>query len=192
MDHSGVCANGGRNVVGFDDTAHSRAALEWAAREARIRRVCLHVVHSRTDRGQDRTEQEVQRILRATDAAGPDFVIESAGTDPVETLVVASHGAALLVAGTHEPEPFLGVVETSVSRRAAARATCPVAIVRQETAGLTESYGRIVVGIDETLSALDALRFAAAEAWARGCEVRTVHVLTRPGPEPWVDRLSYL
>ncbi|MGN6634703.1 MAG: universal stress protein, partial [Oryzihumus sp.] len=47
-----------------------------------------------------------------------------------EALVAASHGAAVLVVGAHPAGRFAQLV-TSVSHRAAAFATCPVAFVRQ-------------------------------------------------------------
>ncbi len=193
MSHTSSCANRDRIVVGVDHTAHSQAALGWAGQEAKIRNTCLHVVHSRVHRESRPVETYVNAVLRPLHV---EFVVESVPTSPMETLIAESDGAALLVVGTHL-QGDVGVFETSVSRRTAARATCPVAIIDEKHAGRDlNMYKRIVVGVDETASARNALQWAATEAHHRDCEMYMIHVARRPDPaDPgWrpEDLLHYL
>ncbi len=223
--HTPLCGSRDRIVVGVDDTGHSRAALRWAAEEARLRHTHLHVVHTYGDESLGRPSlREVlhqlapglpgeptaqQREARQREEAADleegrlsDFLagalppipveIESmpeslavAGSAP-ETLVAASHGAALLVVGTHQEG------RASVARRTQSKATCPVAVVREgqrlglhatvASAGTHEVHDRIVVGVDDSFSARDALWFAANEAVARsglhdGADQRAVELV---------------
>ena len=102
---------------------------------------------------------------------------------PAEVLVAASHGAALLVVGSHERGPF-GHMLTSLAGRGAAFTTCPVAVVRDGRHEHPRS-GTVVVGIDDSFTSWDALRWAATEAQYRDAELKVVHVaFLRPGMLP--------
>ena len=102
---------------------------------------------------------------------------------PAEVLVAASHGAALFVVGSHERGPF-GHMLTSMAGRGAAFATCPVAVVRDGRHEHPRS-GKVVVGIDDSFTSRDALRWAGTEAQYRDAELKVVHVaFLRPGMLP--------
>jgi uncharacterized protein len=102
---------------------------------------------------------------------------------PAEVLVAASHGAALLVVGSHERGPF-GHMLTSMAGRGAAFTTCPVAVVRDGRYEHPRS-GKVLVGIDDSFTSWDALRWAATEAQYRDAELKVVHVaFLRPGMLP--------
>lgn len=102
---------------------------------------------------------------------------------PAEVLVAASHGAALLVVGSRERGPF-GHMLTSMAGRGAAFTTCPVAVVRDGRYEHPRS-GKVVVGIDDSFTSWDALRWAATEAQYRAAELKVVHVaFLRPGMLP--------
>lgn len=96
-----LCGSRDRIVVGVRDTASSRAALKWAAQEARIRKTHLHVVNF-VEHGEQLTEGFLRDFIH--DTFEPDGVpvdIESAtipGEIP-ESLAAGSHNAALLVLG---------------------------------------------------------------------------------------------
>ena len=205
--HTPLCGSRDRIVVGVDESGHSRAALRWAAEEARLRHTHLHVVHTYGPEALGRPslrevlrdllpgapgsptaqQREARQREEAADqqegwlttflaGALPPIPVEIesmpeslavAGSAP-ETLVAASHGAALLVVGTHQDG------RASVARRTVAKATCPVAVVREgqrlglhgtvATAGSDDVHDRIVVGVDDSFTARDALWFAADEA----------------------------
>ena len=181
-EHTRLCGAPDRVVVGVDDTTLSREALRWAAREAVWHTSHLHVVHaSEADEAQaeavvramlDEVFQQVHvppelELDRAP--AGPPVVeVEylRARSRAPEALVAASHGAAVLVVGAHPTSSFAQLV-TSVSHRAAAFATCPVAFVRQGQYQDPPAHARVGVGVDDSQTARDALRWAAREVSLR-------------------------
>ena len=168
--HTPLCGSRDRVVVGVDRSGASKAALAWAAEEARLRHTHLQVVHATTD-AEDPTEQLTDVLTEVVPTLHID--IDSVPSSAAETLVAAAHGAALLAVGNHvraNPDE----AAKSVARRAAAFATCPVAFVRAGARlGLPPHNGRssdpgarnrIVVGVDDSFTARDALWFAANEA----------------------------
>ena len=181
-EHTPLCGDPDRIVVGVDDTIHSREALRWAAREARWHSSHLHVVHG-SEAEPAQAEEVVLAMLKEVNReerppAAPDsdraptsfplVEVEYLRVDSraPEALVAASHGAALLVVGTHTTSAFAQLL-TSVSHRAAAFATCPVAFVHQGQYLEPPTRTRVVVGVDDSYTARDALRWAAREVWLR-------------------------
>jgi nucleotide-binding universal stress UspA family protein len=65
----------------------------------------------------------------------------------------------------------------------AARAMCPVIVVRGEERNLRGSLGRVVVGVGDATADTGAVRFAAREARARGCALTAVRAWRRPAHE---------
>jgi nucleotide-binding universal stress UspA family protein len=55
--------------------------------------------------------------------------------DPIEVLVDESQDAQLLVLGSRGRSPFAGLILGSVSQACAARAACPVVVVKQPGEG---------------------------------------------------------
>ena len=185
-EHTQLCGAPDRVVVGVDDTTLSREALRWAAREAVWHSSHLHVVHaSEADEAQaeavvramlDEVYQQVHLPSPSEERApaGPPVVeVEylRARSRAPEALVAASHGAAVLVVGAHSTHGFARLV-TSVSHRAAAFATCPVAFVRQGQYQDPPVRPRVVVGVDDSQTARDALRWAAREVSLRRQQTR--------------------
>lgn len=187
--HTPLCGNPDRIVVGVDRSPESVAALRWAGREARLRRAHLHVVHAWEPPGaQIRAERLVRDVLAAAFTRLP-VEVESLTVrgHAAEALVAAGHGAALLVIGSHARGPFSEVFR-SVPRRTAAFATCPVAAVRPGQEGPAR-FGTVLVGVDDSFTSRDALRWAAAEALHRDALLRVVPTLPAPAPgvlqRPW-------
>ena len=192
--HTPLCGDHPRVVVGVDDSDESVAVLRWAGREAQLRGTHLHVVNAWEPHGfQGRVQREqrrrqAKRLARQTlNKASPQFPVQveslTAGSRPAEVLAAAGHGAALLVVASHRRGPF-GYVVTPTAGRGAAFPACPVAVVRQ---GQREHPrpGKVVVGIDDSFTSWDALRWAATEAHHRGAELKVVHVaFLRPGTMP--------
>jgi nucleotide-binding universal stress UspA family protein len=161
-----LCGNRDRIVVGVDSSEESICALRWAAREARIRKTHLHVVHcfERDDSG-----FSMEDLLGKAFVDLPAVHVESL-TIPVrapEALIAASHGAALLVVGAHERGRF-GEVFSSLAHRTASLATCPVAVVGKNQDMLMDTRKAITVAVDDSVTARDALWFAANEVLHRG------------------------
>lgn len=187
--HSPLCGNQDRIVVGVDRSAGSVAALRWAGQEARLRQTHLHVVHAWEPPGR---RPEAEALLR--DLLAQAFERLPAGVERLtvqshaaEALTAASHGAALLVVGSHVRGAFSGIFR-SVSRRTAAFATCPVAAVR-EGQDRPPRFGMIVVGVDDSFTSRDALRWAAAEALHRKARLKVVHTVVPmpPRTSPWAQ-----
>ena len=192
--HSPLCGDHPRVVVGIDNSDESVAALQWAGWEAQLRGTHLHVVnvwepHGSQARVQRKQRQrQARRLMRqALDRAFPQLSGQvepvTVQSRPAEVLVAASHGAALLVVGSRERGPF-GHMLTSMAGRGAAFTTCPVAVVRDGRYEHPRS-GKVVVGIDDSFTSWDALRWAATEAQYRDAELKVVHVaFLRPGMLP--------
>jgi nucleotide-binding universal stress UspA family protein len=144
-------------VVGVDGSDESKAALSWAAEEARVRGAKLRVVHAwsippmampsmslepaafpSTD-DIDAFKESAQRSLDEQTAAvvGDDSKLEVEKVlvqeFPAQALVQESESADLLVVGSRGHGGFTGVLLGSVSQHCAHHARCPVVIVRGRT-----------------------------------------------------------
>lgn len=137
----------GRIVVGIDGSPQSQVALAWAIDEARLRRLGLNIVHAfpalvsffgtTAHEYYPQVEKEARDMFAKTLAAAPpmdDLDVERTlePGNPAEILVEASHGASLLVVGSHGRGGFLGMFIGSVSMHCAQQAHSPVVIVRAQ------------------------------------------------------------
>jgi nucleotide-binding universal stress UspA family protein len=137
-------------VVGIDESAHSHRALEWAMREAALRRTELTVLtvipamaspwSSRQLTVPDEPEL-LQRARQAVDAAVAKSLGEL-GADrpaqvhvqvltgyPAQVLAEASKQAELVVLGSRGAGGFTTFLIGSVSNQVAHHASCPVVLV---------------------------------------------------------------
>lgn len=189
----------GMIVVGVDGSEASSRAIAWAAREAALRDLPLRLVHaviwSMIDTPMDLAAYGIPRedlragaeaiVEEAADAArsaapgvSVSTHIEVAG--PAGALLAASEDAELLVVGNRGHGGFTGLLVGSTAVQVAAHATCPVAVVRpdrSESAG-----GPIVVGVDGSPEAGNALKFAVREARLRNCPVEALYGLEGDQP----------
>jgi nucleotide-binding universal stress UspA family protein len=140
-------------VVGVDGSASSRAALEWALREAEGKKADVTAIFAwqvpflsfpgAFDR--DQLEKAAKDyLIEVTSEVAPSpkvplWTIVAEG-EPTESLIVASNDADLLVLGTRGRSRFMGLLLGSVSQGAAAHAACPVVLVN--TSGTTSSGRR--------------------------------------------------
>ncbi len=164
-------------IVGVDDSAGSEAAVRWAAREAALLGVALHVVRaytwalqypwaSPTDRHIEANLQRVsEKITRhAMDQArtcAPDLeirhtVVEAQAPNYLEQL---ADSAAMIVVGSHHLGLLGRATLGSVSAAVAARASCPVIVVCGP-AGANAELPKVVVGLDPIHGAQEVLSFA--------------------------------
>jgi nucleotide-binding universal stress UspA family protein len=145
-EQSGIPAGGecmARIVAGVHGTPASDAALDWAAREARLRRARLHLVLVRdpavTQRApyahpaaQDSFDADAVRLAGAVVRAAATLPRSRVSTEvadglPARVLADRAAGASLLVLGA-APAGFLG----PVARACLQHAPCPVVIVTRE------------------------------------------------------------
>lgn len=138
--------------VGLDGSSHSQAALDWAMREAGIRRAPLTVitVHEVAASGwggsmefpvDDVLAQQERRAVQEVvdkgaaqlgDAAPPEITVQALIGQPAPLLIEASKAADLLVVGSRGSGGFARLLLGSVSTQVAEHAHCPVTIVRHE------------------------------------------------------------
>jgi nucleotide-binding universal stress UspA family protein len=132
----------GRIVVGIDGSESSYRALEWAAREAKIRDATLYLVHSwqfspaAPDPAGGIRHIDIEGVakkivddaiatLDEESAVETEIANDSAG----RALVRASRGADLVVVGARGLGGFRGLLLGSVSQLVAHHAHCPIVIV---------------------------------------------------------------
>ncbi|MEW2524226.1 universal stress protein [Streptomyces sp. NPDC047071] len=184
-------------VVGIDGSEHSLRAVDWAADEAAVRGVPLRLVHAASRKGDGLPLSDVPGEPSAGELA--DTVVDIAARrahrrdenlklsvrisdeDPVPALLREGRGAVALVIASRGRGRLVELLLGSVSLGVAARADCPVVVLRgshdnQARAGTRQ---RVVVGVPEQrLSA--AVRFAVDEAERRHVVLEAVRVWRRP------------
>lgn len=139
-----------RIVVGVDGSEPAERALEWAAREAKLRDSSLEVVSaweapvvyvgagaaaaavnpSLRDAVAARAEETADHACRRAEALGALAEPRAVEGHPASVLAEVSEGAELLVVGSRGRGGFGSLLLGSVSTQCVHHATCPVAIVR--------------------------------------------------------------
>jgi nucleotide-binding universal stress UspA family protein len=146
----------GEIVVGVDDSEHAKAALRWAADEAKLRGARLVAVHAWTfvapaamgepgliavPAGNLAAELEAERRAAETslestvnevlgDAAGLEVERMLVEEDAGAGIVAAAKEADLIVVGTRGRGSLTQALLGSVSHHVVQHAPCPVVIVR--------------------------------------------------------------
>ncbi|MET8946853.1 universal stress protein [Streptomyces sp. NPDC004542] len=192
-------------VVGVDGSESSLRAVDWAVDEAARHGLPLHLVHAslweRYERaqpsfatGRPAGEVMAQHII----ASGVERArlrnpeVKASGEvlpdDPVSVLLRAGTEAFALVSGSRGRGEIAGLLLGSVGLAVAARAACPVIVVRGTEHNLRGAAGRVVLGVGDPGRGADAVRFAVREAEARGCALTAVRAWRNPAQEP-VDHM---
>ncbi|QEU90125.1 universal stress protein [Streptomyces kanamyceticus] len=187
-------------TAGIDGSLESLEAADWAAREALRRDLPLHLVHA-YDQPSDRSrlpeievpfhresgalDRAVLRLAAAHPALG--ILDEQVTGPPVESLLATAGSAALLVLGSRGFGALTGALVGSVALSVAARAVCPVVLVR---AGEHPDDGRedqaagthrpVVLGLDLDHPCDELLEFAFTTAAVRHAPLQVVHAYTVP------------
>lgn len=184
-------------VVGYDGSDASRAAVQWAADEARARECELTLLAAITvpmsaspmsfgvlspgaiDDMLGRTEAAAKEEADAVAKAHPGLATrgESVLGGPSAALIDASERADVVVVGSRGMGGFKGLLLGSVGIQVAEHAKCPAVIVR---ALPIPEADRVVVGIDGSVLSLAAAEFAMATASRRGWAVLAVHAWDMP------------
>ncbi|MDC0765362.1 universal stress protein [Streptomyces sp. HD] len=184
-------------VVGVDGSDSSLLAVDWAVDEAARHGLPLRLVHAslweryeagRPSLSTDRPAEEVMAqhiIASCTERArlrSPE--VKSSGEvlpdDAVSALLGAGHEAFALVTGSRGRSEIAGLLLGSVSLAVAARAVCPVIVIRGSERNLQGALDRVVVGVGNSTGGEGAVRFAAREAQARGCALTAVRAWRNP------------
>ncbi|AVV45708.1 universal stress protein [Streptomyces sp. ID05-04B] len=193
-------------VVGVDGSDSSLLAVDWAVDEAARHGLQLRLLHAfrweRYERtlpsfttgrhaGEVMARNIVASCAQRAGLRNPEVKVseEVVPDDAVSALLRAAPDAFALIVGERGRGEVSGLLLGSVSLTVAARAVCPVVVVRGAEPDPRGSLGRVVVGVGEAADRAGAVRFAAREAQARGCALTAVRAWRRPAHEHGDDPL---
>jgi len=188
-------------IVGIDGSASSEAALRWALNDAATWNAAVHLLccHRRPltlswegmpardaeglVHGQEQFAHEVLgNALEQAREIAPEIEVtaEAVEGNAADVLTDRSEGAARVVVGSRLLKALGSALLGSVGTGVAARARCPVVVVRGP-AGLAAEHPAVVVGIDGSDAAEPALAFGFDHASRHGVPLRAV-MCWRPDP----------
>ncbi|NUR96671.1 MAG: universal stress protein [Kribbellaceae bacterium] len=176
-------------VVGVDDTPEAQIALRWAVDEAEHRDAAVRVVRAYLndlDRWPaigmagyvpppmplDKFQEELDHAVQvARDRLGYEGASGwLAASDPSSAILREADAAEMVVVGTRSRNKMSAAFLGSVATAVAAKAPCPVVVVRGE-----RRTGPVVVGTDGSPDSEDALVFAFEEAARTGQQLRVIY-----------------
>ena len=139
-------------TVGVDGSERSRAALEWAIREAGLRGASLTVLtvnpvasnywtgsaehypadQPATEAVRKAAEETVQQVVSQAGDRGPASVtVRAVSGLPAQELVAASSDADMVVVGSRGGGGFSKLLLGSVTNQVVSHAACPVVVVHE-------------------------------------------------------------
>ncbi|HEY2502989.1 MAG TPA: universal stress protein [Mycobacterium sp.] len=179
-------------VVGIDGSQAAVNAAKWAIDEAIRRHVPLRLVHIvghtgtqsasaetsdwEVECGETTLYQAEVAVQSAARAAGKSVEVETVllSGDPEQVLINESQDAALVCVGTDRrgwaAAKLLGTTEAAL----AARAHCPVAIIRSNPDGTAAEPGVIAVVLNDEPDNNEVVHQAMEEARRRNATVRQI------------------
>ncbi|WP_155056017.1 universal stress protein [Streptomyces blattellae] len=178
-------------IAGVDRSARSRAAADWAAREALLRGMPLQVVHVAPSDGPDpaerwpyRPETVADRVVAELVGRHPSLTARSMNVTgaAVSVLRAVAEEAELLVLGLRGEGGHAGVVLGSTASALAMECARPVVLVPGTLTG-EGPQGRadgVTVGIDARNPAGGVLGLAFETARLRGARLHAVHAWSPP------------
>ncbi|MFJ5098864.1 MULTISPECIES: universal stress protein [unclassified Streptomyces] len=184
-------------VVGVDGSDAGLTALDWAVDEAVRHGRPLRIVHASLweryegtvpDRTPDRPAGQVlaenivgQAVERARRRApGLPLTSAVAAEDATGALLAEGREAMAVVVGARGRGEVTGLLLGSVSLLVAARASCPVVVVRGDRHALEARHQRVLLGVGGHDVDSPAVRFAFREAAVREAELDVVRAWRRP------------
>ena len=188
-------------IVGVDGSAESKVAVDWAARNAAMRRVPLKLVNvlnppvvmafpevpmpaGYLQWQQDEGRKVLDAAAATASAAAADIEIstELVSGPSVPSLVEESKDAALIVVGCRGRGALARGLLGSVSTGLVHHAFCPVAIIHDEDPLMPRpSQAPVVVGLDGSPASEKAVGIAFEEASFRGVDLVAVHAWSDTG-----------
>jgi len=194
-------------VVGVDDSAAAKVAVQWAARDAELRKIPLTLVHAispevatwldiplppglarwQTDHGRRVLDEALKVVAEASQRGGPAAVhTEVLSSAAVPTLVDLSKDAELVVTGSRGSGRWPGRLLGSVSSGLLRHAHCPVAIVHDEDPLMPHpAQAPVLVGIDGSPASELATAIAFDEASRRNVGVVALHAWSDVDVSEW-------
>ncbi|GGZ20571.1 universal stress protein [Streptomyces poonensis] len=196
-------------TVGLDGSPESRAAAEWAAREAKLRDLPVKLVHvwqpvpepmaQAPLLGAETHQHWTERIPREAAEGlrlrhpGVEVSTEQRPGTPADVLVDAARDAELLVLGSRALSGLGGFLVGSVGQAVVARTEAPVVLVRAGEQAAEEhvmdpvgipsaatAFRPVVLGLDTDHPDDTVLAFAFEEAQRRRTALHAVQVWNLP------------
>lgn len=183
----GTSGRGGRIVVGVDGSEVDEIVVGWAAAEAARRGAELHILLARALPGalagppeviaavMEIPREEVDAAVTAAAAIAtrdhPALHVTSSTPEgnPAGCLINASEQANLVVVGEHGLGRFSAAALGATAMQVALHARCPVAVIDPAVKFRHPgSSSHVVVGVDGSVQALSAVRYALAAAGPGG------------------------
>lgn len=191
-------------VAGLDGSPESRAAAEWAAREAKLLGLPLKIVHvwepvpdplaqapllgaETHQHWSERIPREAAEGLRLRHP-GVEVTTEKVHGSPADALTKAAEDAELLVLGSRGMSGIAGFMVGSVGLAVVARTARPVVLVRAgeqaadeheaDPAGIPSAatpYRPVLLGLDTAHPDDKVIEFAFEAAARRGTALRVLH-----------------
>ncbi|WCE01252.1 universal stress protein [Streptomyces sp. HUAS 31] len=191
-------------TAGLDGSRESRAAAEWAAREAQLLGLPLKLIQvwepvpepmaqapllgvETQQHWSERVPRDVAEGIRARHP-GLDVTVEQLPGRPAEVLADEAKDAELLVLGSRGLSGIAGFLVGSVGLAVVAHADRPVVLVRAEEQAADEhesdpvgipsaatAFRPVVLGLDIDSPDRELIEFAFAAAARRGTTLRVVH-----------------
>lgn len=195
----------GKIVVGTNGSATARAAVDWAAARALAKGLPLVVVlvvpdmpalsrgelMSKVDRIDDIVAGAHRRAHERLDAEHhyltekyPGLTVEATMLvdDASYPLAAATRTAELVIIGSrNHSAPLIARTLGGTSTAVVAHSRGPVVVVPEDSH--LDAAGPVVVGVDVSPEAEEAIRLAVAEAAERGAKLIAVHTWD---PVPWI------
>ncbi|MFE9605974.1 universal stress protein [Streptomyces hokutonensis] len=193
-------------VVGVDGSDGSLLAVDWAVDEAARLGLPLRLVYASLweryegavpSGSRERPSEQVMADNTVGSAAErahrrhPEVKMstEVVPEEAVSALMREGPTAFALVTGVRGRGELTGLLLGSVSLAVAARAACPVIVVRGDEAGRSGTHERILLGAGEPAAGGEAVRFAFREAEGRKCTLDVVRAWRCPVHETADDPL---
>ncbi|WP_269854703.1 universal stress protein [Streptomyces sp. RPT161] len=187
-------------VVGTDGSDAALRAVDWAADEAALRGAPLRIVYASLLAHYERVVPSV-RTAPASGAVFAEHIVASASErcerrhpdltvsteilaeDPAEGLLGQGRNALAIVVGNRGRGELAALLLGSVGLSVAARAQCPVIVVRGEETKPGNGQRWIALGLGDRGTGTATVDFAFTEAALRGTGVAVVHAWRSNYPE---------
>ncbi len=196
-------------VVGIDDSPAARVAVQWAAREAELRKIPLTLVHAvspevatwlrtplpagvmrwQQDHGRRLVDEALKVIEEASQGSGPAGVhTEILASAAVPTLIDLSKEAEMVVTGSQGSGRWPGRRLGSVSSGLVRHAHCPVAVIHdEESPTFPPAHAPVLVGIDGSPASELATEIAFDEASRRHVDLVALHAWSDLDVSEWPE-----
>ena len=168
-------------VVGYDGSADSERAVDWAVKAAKLRNCPIRLVAVIEDDADpdwlpDRVEKARRRALAQlgdlADRELPITVMKPRSEPTTHALLRLASDAQMIVLGAHGHSVVDGALIGSVSQHLARHAECPVVVAREAQ---DPNAGRIVVGFDDSPGSQLAVAFAFEMARDTEAPLTVIH-----------------